>query len=874
MITAEATALYPPAAEGRPDDRGSVWTLAERLTPKEGWDTFLLVVGVVGVSVFTVWEAGWVATPGLFAIVLWSGLAGLVLAKARLPWPVLHLAGLALGAVLVAWQTSSLIEGKSLPGQWGDLWTRLREFYEAAATGGISTDLMPFTLVLLAAAWLLGYFSSFYVFRSTNMWVALILAGVALMTNLSFLPVGYGTRFFAFILLALLLIVRVSSLQRRERWRNAGFGVVPGRKWLPAQAAVGLTLIVVAISAFLPLNVFVSQTAVELWNLGRSPISGMEEEFGRLFSGISSKKDLSGRFFGKTLPFQGKISFNGDVVMYASSRLPSYWLARTYSEYTSKGWMAGQTQKRRVDSDTLPPPPQESLKRLPVGQNLLLTFETDDIFAGGNVGWVSRPAVVETLLPLRFEVDLRDEFADQRFPEQVQALARRIRQLDLKSPALAMSQITRLLPDDMIMVGPPAASVKEFGGPLQRITLERKAQTLSDVVTWQLQRRLKEEESYSLNSLVSYAQNDDLREAGTEYTGFIMDHYLQLPPGLPERVRDLAVEETRGARTPLDKALALQEFLRGEDFKYSQDIDKPPRDSDGVDYFLFDSAEGYSDYYASAMAVMLRSLGVPSRLAAGYAPGKPQDGRSGRRIVLDKDSHAWTQVYFPRYGWIDFEPTPNWPLPDRGGSRGASETPQDPDTGEDCIEESPTLFADRALEDCDADNVDASDEPLLMDEELELDPLPEPVAAGSEAMGPWELVARAAAIAVLLLASLWLVGWLVWTRGLSGATPAERIYTKMSRLAVLAGLRRRSHQTPIEYAMALGGAIPAIGSEAQTAAWAFAAGRYGPEEGRDADGEGMPDLDAAWRNVRNGLLGRVLRRLLLMGGPADTGNSV
>ena len=109
-----------------------------------------------------------------------------------------------------------------------------------------------------------------------------------------------------------------------------------------------------------------------------------------------------------------------------------------------------------------------------------------------------------------------------------------------------------------------------------------------------------------MRSFVSIATNEDLKAVRAQYSGFITDHYLQLPSDLPQRVRDLAHHLTEDAKTPFDKALAIQDYLRGPTFEYSQDIGKPPIGSDGTDYFLFESRKGYSDYYASAMAVMLR----------------------------------------------------------------------------------------------------------------------------------------------------------------------------------------------------------------------------------------------------------------------------
>ena len=121
---------------------------------------------------------------------------------------------------------------------------------------------------------------------------------------------------------------------------------------------------------------------------------------------------------------------------------------------------------------------------------------------------------------------------------------------------------------------------------------------------------------------VSVATEDELREASTDYSAFITDHYLQLPESLPQRVLDKAEELTAGATNQYDKAAAISDYLRGETFTYSQDIEAPPRDADGVDFFLFETQTGYSDYFASSMVVMLRAVDVPARLAAGYAPGE------------------------------------------------------------------------------------------------------------------------------------------------------------------------------------------------------------------------------------------------------------
>ena len=144
-------------------------------------------------------------------------------------------------------------------------------------------------------------------------------------------------------------------------------------------------------------------------------------------------------------------------------------------------------------------------------------------------------------------------------------------------------------------------------------------------------------------SEISVATPEDLRVAGKNYPGWITDHYLQLPnTSAMNRIEDLATTLTYDKRTPYDKAVAIQAFLH--EFEYTQTIPTPPFDADGVDYFLFTLRRGYSDYFGSAMPVMLRSLGIPARLVAGYAPGEWLENQEAY-LVKDLHSHALSLIH-------------------------------------------------------------------------------------------------------------------------------------------------------------------------------------------------------------------------------------
>jgi transglutaminase-like putative cysteine protease len=161
-------------------------------------------------------------------------------------------------------------------------------------------------------------------------------------------------------------------------------------------------------------------------------------------------------------------------------------------------------------------------------------------------------------------------------------------------------------------------------------------------------------EKYTVVSYIPAPTVTELREAGTDYPSEVAARYLALPD-VPQRVLDLAQELTAQAETPYDKALAIEKHLRSYD--YDLEVPPPPPGEDVADYLLFKTRRGYCDYYATAMTVMLRSVGIPARHAVGYVLGTYDFRRDAYRVT-QRDAHAWVEVYFAGYGWVEFEPTP------------------------------------------------------------------------------------------------------------------------------------------------------------------------------------------------------------------------
>jgi transglutaminase-like putative cysteine protease len=167
---------------------------------------------------------------------------------------------------------------------------------------------------------------------------------------------------------------------------------------------------------------------------------------------------------------------------------------------------------------------------------------------------------------------------------------------------------------------------------------------------------------YEADSDIATAAPAELRTAGRDYPAPITATYLHLPAVDP-RVPRLAAQITNSASNDFDKASVLENYLRTH-FGYTLELPRTPV-KDPIANFLFERKEGHCEYFASSMAVMLRMLGIPSRVVNGFRSDEFND-LTGNYVVRAKDAHSWVEAYFPGYGWQTFDPTP----------AGASGTPQ------------------------------------------------------------------------------------------------------------------------------------------------------------------------------------------------------
>lgn len=349
----------------------------------------------------------------------------------------------------------------------------------------------------------------------------------------------------------------------------------------------------------------------------------------------------------------------------------------------------------------------------------------------------------------------------------------------------------------------------------------------------QSRRPLEAGETYVALSSLSMADVQSLRQAGTDYPDWVKEKYLQLPEDLPQRVRDLAVKITAGKDNPYDKVTALESYLR--QIKYDEKIPAPPPGVDAVDWFLFEQRAGYCDYYASALIVMARVLGIPARLAAGYSRGEyePEIGAYRQR---EYDAHSWPEVFFPKYGWIEFEPTaadPRIIRPSAPSVANSTDSPSDSNPKDDLRNE------------------------RLPDEELfdpgSLGPGTDIPALQRRKIGLW----ASGILGALALAGV--VGWLLWLRAFRGLSLAGGVYARMVRLAEWLGLSLRPSQTPHEFAGQLVGVVPEGQPAIEQITDAYVLERYAEVPPGEEEASALQE---AWSNLRRVLVERIGVRLL------------
>ena len=369
-------------------------------------------------------------------------------------------------------------------------------------------------------------------------------------------------------------------------------------------------------------------------------------------------------------------------------------------------------------------------------------------------------------------------------------------------------------------------TAETIGRPRQQVSEETRT-TLEPLA---LRASMNPGRKYQVLSSVSVADAASLRKAGTEYPADLRVRYTRLPT-IPQRVRDLAAELTAKVDNPYDQAKAIETYLRT--LPYSLDIAPPPPDRDGVDYFLFDVKAGYCDYYASAMAVMARSQGIPARVVSGYATGT-RETVDDPFVVRDSNAHSWVEIFFPNYGWVEFEPSSYRPVIEHLGVNNSAPV----------------------------DSVDLTDVLGLGDDFPPFEP-----EYDFASMSPFRAifepedgtgVLRVGGVLIAIVAVLAAIAYGVWMLSLRGLTPVPATYARVVYLASLLGSRPKPTETPREFVARLSGRASEIQPALTEVAASFTDFRWG--KSKDDSGD-RSRLFGLWKAIRRGLVAAVPERI-------------
>jgi transglutaminase-like putative cysteine protease len=336
-------------------------------------------------------------------------------------------------------------------------------------------------------------------------------------------------------------------------------------------------------------------------------------------------------------------------------------------------------------------------------------------------------------------------------------------------------------------------------------------------------RLYKPDESYTVSVNVDSPTPAQLTAAGQQYPQSITSQYLQLPSEVPQSVRRIAQNTVRRAQTPYDKVIAIKNYLA--QLNYDVNGSSPPAGVDEVDNFLNVQKSGNCTNFATAAVVLLRSAGIPARLSTGYIP-HTWDKTSGTFIVEARDYHAWPEVYFPGYGWVEFEVTPN---------------------------STPTIV----VADTSTTSTNTSSDPGIYNYVVGENP----TDPGTPATSPDSAPVAESHLSLFISLSMIIIALLAlgifvrrWLRTFERPDYASEIYARVYFLASLARLTPGPQNTPMEFGDSLSKAFPRKKEAIAEVTGAYVKSRFSPD--KKIDIKEKEKLDRAWRSLSLTILKR------------------
>ena len=743
-----------------------------RLTPGEGWLAMLLLGIAVYSVVFSIIFANWV---DFSYILLFSTAVGLLLGLCIAKIQRFPQAILHLAAVLLGyWLSIWLVSAFAYHISWLLLLENLRSVISGGFTSTVSSNSeMVFLFYLTFLSFFLAYFGVWLIYRARLPWLVALVYCAIMLVNLNYIKQDLSYLVIIMLAALSLLIVRINLVNQLTQWTSEGLYI--DRVWLQ-----NITRRFVQIGALFTLLILF--------------ISLMLPMVSQPTSGTNFWNNLDNTWANIT---HGQFSLTSPGTLLQPYEAPANFFGDQLSITGNVNLPTGQV----LSYTTSPKSQQQYLEGL-----------TYDNFDGHT--WTSMTSNAASQFDAN--ITLPKEATNSRQP----------------------------VTTNVTIVKPPEGTKHYLFAPAQpdRFNVPTTLYGNGSITAWTQQSPLTPGESYQAISLISGATAQELSAVQFSQDNSTLlsnqgQSYVQTPEDLSKNpiIQNTLQKWIQGSTDVYSKVKALESHLSDKtQFTYSVTNPPVPSNVDAVAWLL-QTHQGYCTYYATAMVIMVRMLGIPARIVNGFTQGSLQ----GNTWVVDgTDAHSWVQVYFPGYGWINFDPTPGYSVP--GGSTTQQSTPpvKTPPPAR------PTPIATPGHQ------------------KPKLQPAPKPGSTGTGMNTPsTDAIARQNLFLTLslvtLFGSLAVFGLALFKRykgyQISASITATTVYRRVCRLGVMIGAPPQRWQTPYEYYRMLGRRYPRAAAPMRRITELFVRERWAPPH-QAPDPIEKQTLEKLWHQLRNALI--------------------
>jgi transglutaminase-like putative cysteine protease len=717
----DATKIAPTPATADTPSPAPVSRFWRWLTPEDGWLTILLLAVVAYCVPWSIQNATPTWAPGL-DILTYTTAAGLVLGFILAQQRLLS-DSLAHGVAVVIGIAFAFQKTADavLAGSRTALWQHVTAWiHTTLVLHESSDDNAVFLLFLAVLTFLLAYLSVRLVVRIRQPWMAALANGIVLLINLNWATSDKSLLLIVVFILSTLLLLVRFTLEENIRMWRARRLRFSRDLGWDFMQAGTIFAVIILILANALPSLPPNMGMQNFFTSPNGPLQSFENRFQSAFGGVQGRSN-GFNFFGTDLQLAGSVSLPNTVIL----------------RYTLPAALNGDASQYLITG----------------------VFTTYD----GQNRW-SRPTTDQTvnkagtILPPSTQYETTDTYA-----------------ITLVNPPNGQHIFVPGTEPASFTVGSQVKQSVATGSP----------------VAWYSTQFLGAGDKYQAKGYVSNATVQQLEKVQypsqlsktdltQQYPGGILTENLANTPVAPD-VAQIAKRVTSDRHTMYDAAVALEDYLR--QFKYTTTVEAPPPGVDAVSWFL-QRREGFCTYFATAMAVMGRSLGMPTRIAEGFSTGT-YDQATNSYVVTGLQSHVWTQVYFGQYGWVNFEPTSSFDKFVRTYGNGASGGTAG-DTGATGNTKSKPSSPENNLQNLRNNG------------------------SGAGAGGRTALVSAGLSLsALIILGLLALAFFAVWWRRLfQGLSPVTEAFARVTRLGAWAGAPPAPSQTPSEYAERLSTIVP------------------------------------------------------------------